>query len=276
MKMKRFVVFSLVAVLAMTSLIGCTPRKTEKDPEVSDETEGTDKLKDEAELLVSAAASLTDVLEELRIVYKKRSPEINLIYTLSGSGSLQVQIEEGAPVDVFISAAQKQMKALEDGGHLLDGTRKTLLFNKLVLISPKDSKLDIKHFKDMTRGEVEKIAIGDPTNVPVGQYSEEILNSLNIKDKVNDKLVLANDVRTVLNWVEIGEVDLGIVYATDAMTSDKINIITEAPEGSHREVSYPAAVIKDSKDEKQARAFLDFLSTDEAKIIFEKYGFTIN
>lgn len=278
MKMKKFLVFLLVAVLAMTTLIGCTPQEEESDPEVDQETDepATDESKKEVELLVSAAASLTDVLEDIKTAYKENSPEITLTYTLSGSGALQAQIEEGAPVDVFISAAQKQMDALEEGDYLLNDTRETLLLNKVVLISSKDSELDIKAFEDMTKDEVKKIGVGDPASVPVGQYNEEIFNNLEIKDQVNDKLVLAPDVRTVLNWVEIDEVDLGLVYMTDAMTSDKVNIIAEAPEESHQDVSYPAAVIKDSEHPEEAQAFLDFLSTDEVKKIFEEYGFTIN
>lgn len=270
MNKKSFLMFLLVAVLGMTSLIGCTPKEN-----AGQETSGEESSKDEVELLVSAAASLTDVLEELKTIYKEKSPETTLNFTFSGSGALQAQIEEGAPVDVFMSAAQKQMDALEQGGHIKKDTRKTLLVNKVVLITPKDSDLGIVSFDDIAKEEIKKIGVGDPASVPVGQYSEEIFNNLGIKDSINEKLVLAPDVRTVLNWVETGDVDLGLVYATDVMTTDKINIVSEAPEESHKEVSYPVAVIKDSKHIEASKAFLDFLSTDEAKGIFEKYGFTI-
>ena len=158
----------------------------------------------------------------------------------------------------------------------MEDTRKTLLSNEVVLITPKDEDKGINAFEDLSDDNIEKIAIGDPTSVPVGQYSEEIFNNLNIYDDIKEKLVLGNDVRTVLAWVESGEVDCGIVYATDAYTSDKVKIITEAPEGSHKKVTYPAAVIKDSKNVDSAKAFLDFLSTDEAKALFEKYGFNMN
>lgn len=280
MKMKKFLVFLLVAVLAMTALIGCSPK--EVDPTEVDQPAGEapedkpeEEAKEEVELLVSAAASLTDVLEEIKTAYKEVSPETTLTFTLGSSGALQTQIEEGAPVDVFMSAAQKQMDALEEGELIEDGTRKTLLINKVVLITPKDSDLSITSFDDMTKDEVKKIGIGDPASVPVGQYSEEIFESLKIKDAINDKLVLAGDVRTVLNWVELGEVDLGLVYQTDAMTSDKVNIVTDAPEDTHKEVSYPVATVKDSNNKEASQAFLDFLSTDTAKGLFEKYGFTI-
>lgn len=279
MKTKKILVLLLVCVLTATYMVGCSKDDSETPKENTgvntENVEEKDEAKENVELLVSAAASLTDVLGEIAEVYKTVDPETTLTFTFGGSGALQAQIEEGAPVDIFMSAAQKQMKALEEGAHILNGTVKTLLLNKVVLIAPKDGDIDIKSFEDLTKDEVEKIAIGDPGNVPVGQYSEEIFNNLNIADKVNSKLVLASDVRTVLTWVESGEVDCGIVYATDAFTSDNVNIITEAPEGSHKEVSYPVAVVKDSKNPDKAQAFLDFLSTDEAIKLFEKYGFSM-
>ncbi len=284
MKLKKLSIILLSLVLVSTFMVGCskgatvTP-KEDTEAKIEDENGGNeeknDEPKEQVELLISAAASLTDVLGELAEVYKTVEPETTLTFTFGGSGALQTQIEEGAPVDIFISAAQKQMKALEEGGHILDGTIKTLLVNKVVLITPKAGNIDVKSFEDLTKDEIKKIAIGDPGNVPVGQYSEEIFDNLNISDQVNSKLILANDVRTVLTWVESGEVDCGIVYATDAFTSNDINIITEAPEGSHKEVSYPVAVIKDSKNPDRSKSFLDFLSTDEAVKLFEKYGFSM-
>ena len=266
MKKEYILVFVLAVVLAGTTLIGCSPK--DRPPKES-------QAGQPSELLVSAAASLTDVLEELKVMYKKIEPATTLTFTLGSSGALQAQIEEGAPVDVFISAAEKQMDTLEEGGHLLDTSRKTLLVNKVVLIRPKDSNLDIRSFDDISNADVKKIGVGDPANVPVGQYSEKIFNNLGIKDSITDKLVLGSDVRTVLTWVETGDVDLGLVYATDAMSSDKVTIVTEAPKGSHKEVTYPAAVIKDSNNIEAGKAFLDFLSSDQAAEVFQKYGFTI-
>ena len=279
MKTRKFLVLLLVCILSITPIIGCTKDKVDTSEnnttvDVGKEND-QEEPKEEGELLISAAASLTDVLNELSEVYKTIEPETTLNFTFGSSGALQAQIEEGAPVDIFMSAAQKQMKALDEGGHILDGTIRTLLINKVVLITPKDGEVEMKSFEDLTKDEIKKIAIGDPANVPVGQYSEEIFNNLNIMDKVNSKFVLGSDVRTVLTWVESGEVDCGIVYATDAFTSDNVNIVTEAPEGSHKEVSYPVAVVKDSKNPDRAKAFLDFLSTDKATELFEKYGFSM-
>lgn len=264
--MKKNLALLLICVLATSFITGCD-KKQEEDIK-------SNKGEERVELLVSAAASLTDVLEEIKEIYEDENPNTNIIYTFGGSGTLQTQIEEGAPVDVFISAAQKQMNALEDGGHIIEDTRKTLLINKVVLITPTDDSI-ISSFGDLTNDSIKKIAIGDPASVPVGQYSEEIFSNIGIKEAIGSKLILANDVRTVLAWVENGEVDCGIVYATDAFTSDKVKIITEAPKGSHKEVSYPVAVIKDSKHINEAKSFVDFLSTKEVVSLFEKYGFNM-
>lgn len=274
MNFKKVISICLVIVVSLSLLAGCSKPQTEGP---SAQTPANDTVPNEknVELLISAAASLTDVLNEIADVYKDIEPNTKLTYSFGSSGALQAQIEEGAPVDIFMSAAQKQMKALEDKGLILDGTNKTLLVNKVVLITPTNSNLEISSFDDLTKDEVKKIAIGDPSNVPVGQYSEEIFTNLNILDKVSPKTVLGNDVRTVLTWVESGEVDCGIVYATDAYTTDKVQIITEAPEGSHKEVSYPVAVVKTSKNSEAAKRFLDFLSTEKAINLFTKYGFTM-
>lgn len=274
MNFKKVISICLVIVVSLSLLAGCSKPQTEGQ---SAQTPANDAIPNgkNVELLISAAASLTDVLNEIADVYKDIEPNTKLTYSFGSSGALQAQIEEGAPVDIFMSAAQKQMKALEDKGLILDGTNKTLLVNKVVLITPANSNLEISSFDDLTKDEVKKIAIGDPSNVPVGQYSEEIFTNLNILDKVSPKTVLGNDVRTVLTWVESGEVDCGIVYATDAYTTDKVQIITEAPEGSHKEVSYPVAVVKTSKNSEAAKRFLDFLSTEKAINLFTKYGFTM-
>jgi len=149
------------------------------------------------------------------------------------------------------------------------------LINKVVLITPKDSKADITAFADLTSDKVKRIALGEPKGVPVGQYSEEIFTSLNILDQMKAKAVYGSDVRQVLTWTEAGEVDCGIVYATDAATSQKIKVVAEAPAGSHKPVIYPAAAIKASKNLDEAKDFLTFLSTPEVTKIFEKYGFQV-
>ncbi len=274
MQLKKSLILVLICVLATVSIVGCN-KNQENVPKNNPKGEDNPENKEKVELLVSAAASLTDVLEEISELYKEKNPDVELVFTFGSSGALQSQIEEGAPVDIFISAAQKQMDDLEKGGHILEDTKTTLLINKVVLITSSDDNKDLSSFEDLTKENIKKIAVGDPSNVPVGQYSEEIFSNLNITDDISSKLVLGNDVRTVLTWVENAEVDCGIVYATDAFTSDKVEIITEAPSDSHKEVSYPAAVVKDSKHADESKAFIDFLSTDEIIKIFEKYGFTM-
>lgn len=226
------------------------------------------------ELTISAAASLTDVMDELFTLYQKQEPGVTFVPNYGASGTLQTQIEEGAPADLFFSAAQKQMNTLEEKGLLLDGSRRDLLENKVVLIVPKDSTAGIASYEDVSTGKVKTIALGEPKGVPVGQYSEEIFTSLGSLEQVKAKATYGSDVRQVLTWVESGEVDCGVVYATDAATSDKVSIVFEAPEGSCKPVVYPAAILKDSENAETSQKFLDFLSTDEAKALFEKYGFT--
>lgn len=270
MKIKRsfMMMVTMSIFLCMVLLAGCGADKasTEKTPE---------KAAPQQEVFVSAAASLTDVMKELSDMYTKQHPEVKLTFSFGSSGALQNAIEQGAPVDVFVSAAQKQMNALEQKGLLAEGTRKDLLINKVVLITPKDSKLGLKSFEDISGDKVKRIALGEPKGVPVGQYSEEIFQSLHTLDVIKTKAAYGSDVRQVLTWVESGEVDCGVVYATDAAMSKKITIVATAPEGSHKPVIYPAAAIKDSKHLEQAKAFLAFISTPEAGKVFEKYGFQV-
>ncbi|MGA8014028.1 MAG: molybdate ABC transporter substrate-binding protein [Candidatus Acidiferrales bacterium] len=228
-----------------------------------------------ADLTVSAAISLKDALDEAKQIYAAENPNVAIAANYGASGTLQLQIEQGAPVDVFLSAAPKQMDALDAKGLLLAGTRKNLLRNEVVLIVPKDDSAGISSFQDLTRADVKQIALGEPVTVPAGQYAKEVLTSLAIYDAVNSKAILAKDVRQVLTYVETGNVDAGIVYATDAMSSAKVKVVASAPAKSHSPVIYPAAVIKASKNPAAARAFLDFLAGPCGRAVFQKYGFTL-
>lgn len=227
----------------------------------------------EADLTVSAAISLKDAMDEAKQTYIAANPSVTIAANYGASGTLQLQIEQGAPVDVFFSAAPKQMDALETKGLLLEGTRKDLLRNEVVLIVPKDSTLGISSFRDLTRADVKQVALGEPVAVPAGQYAKEVLTSLGIYDAVNAKAILGKDVRQVLTYVETGNVDAGIVYATDAMSSPKVKVVATAPAKSHAPVIYPGAVIKASKNPAAARALLDFLASPQGLAIFQKYGF---
>ncbi len=258
--MKKFFAAMMLLCLLMTGCGGSGGEKKSAEP---------------TELHVAAAASLTDAMKELATIYEAENPGVKLVFNFGSSGALQQAIENGGETDLFFSAAQKQMDALEKSGNLADGTRKNLLRNEVVLIVPKVDAKDIKIFEDMTKAEIQHVALGEPKGVPVGQYSEEILTKLGILDAVKSKAVYGSDVRQVLSWVETGDADCGIVYATDAAVSDKVNVVAIAPADTHKPVIYPAAVIKDTKNFDAAKKFLDFVSSDAAKKVFEKYGFKV-
>ena len=251
--MKKFLAAICVALL----ITGCGGGSVEKT----------------VELHVSAAASLTNAMNELAELYAKDNPNVKIVFNFGSSGALQQAIENGGETDLFFSAAQKQMNALDEKGELAEGTRRDLLRNEVVLIVPNDSDKNISDFNDVATDKVEKIALGEPKGVPVGQYSEEIFTALNILDTVKAKAVYGSDVRQVLAWTESGEVDCGVVYATDAAISNKVKVICAAPEDSHKPVIYPAAAIKASKNLDDAKKFLDFTGSDAAKKVFAKYGF---
>lgn len=227
------------------------------------------------ELNISAAVSLKDALTEIQTHYLKQRPTVKILYNLGASGSLQKQIEQGAPADIFISAAPGQMNELEAKNLVNKATRKNLVENKLVLIVPQDSKLGLAKFEDLTKPEVLQISVGEPAVVPAGQYAQQVLQKLDLWDQVKGKAVLAKDVRTVLTYVETGNVDAGIVYQTDAAASNKVKISAAAPAGSHQPIIYPVAVLSGTKNQKAAEEFLVFLTGSEGEAIFEKYGFVM-
>jgi molybdate transport system substrate-binding protein len=225
------------------------------------------------ELNISAAVSMKDALAEIQTNYQKKAPHVKLLYNLGASGSLQKQIEQGAPADIFISAAPKQMNELEEKNLVNKATRKNLIENKLVLVVPKNSTLNLSKYEDLQKDEVKQISIGETKVVPAGQYAEQVLKKMAIWDKVQSKIVFAKDVRTVLTYVETGNVAAGIVYKTDAASSSKVKIAATAPEGSHAPIIYPAAVLTGSKNAKAAEEFLAYMAGPEGKPVFEKHGF---
>ena len=231
----------------------------------------TDKEDKSIELNISAAASLKEAMADLEAAYTSKNPEISFVVNYGSSGSLQQQIEQGAPCDLFISAGEKQMTALDEEGLLLDGTNKDLVKNSLVLISSNNS--EITSIDSLNSDTVSKIALGEPSSVPAGKYADETLTSLAIKDSLNNKLVFAKDVKEVLAWTASGNADAGFVYLSDALSSDGVKIVETISEEYHSPITYPVAIIKDSDDIDAAKAFEDFLFTDEAQEIFEKYGY---
>ncbi|MCL2260580.1 MAG: molybdate ABC transporter substrate-binding protein [Fibromonadales bacterium] len=253
--MKKSLSMLIIALLCIATLFACNKEKA--------------KLS----LNIFAAASLTEALNEIATLYNAATPNITLHFNFDSSGKLQTQIENGAEADVFLSAGQKQMDALS--GKFIDSTtRKNLLTNKVVLIVPQNSTKSISSFEDVLTDKVSLIALGN-SSVPVGQYSEEIFTSLNGWDKVSAKASLGSNVKEVLSQVESSSIDCGVVYSTDAATAKNVKVVAYAPEGSHKPVVYPVAALKGSKNPKEAQAFLEFLSSPQAKAVFEKIGFEI-
>lgn len=222
-------------------------------------------------LNVSAAASLTDVAEEIRIEYSLTHPDIKIIYNFASSGTLQKQIEEGAPADLFISAGMREMDALADKDLIVTDSRKDLVANELVLIAGKDSSL--KDWTGLNDNAINKVSIGTPETVPAGKYAKEALTSMELYEQIKPKLVLAKDVRQVITYVETGNVDAGLVYRSDTYKAKNIKIIIEAPRDSYASIVYPTALIKASEKQDAARDFTDFLMSQEATEIYKKYGF---
>ncbi|NCB06172.1 MAG: molybdate ABC transporter substrate-binding protein [Clostridia bacterium] len=225
----------------------------------------------QTELTVFAAASMTEALTEIAGMYQKVQPDVQLTFNFDSSGTLKTQIEQGAEADVFISAGQKQMNELDC---VLEGSRFDLLTNTVVLIVPEDSAADVVSFEDVGTDKVGLIALGN-SDVPVGQYAQDVFTYLKLWDKLNGehKITFASNVKEVLSQVEMGAVDCGVVYISDAVTSQKIRVVASAPEGSHQPVCYPAAALAGTKHEKEALAFLEYLKGDECKAVFEKIGF---
>lgn len=225
-----------------------------------------------ADLVVSAAASLTDALNELKPVFESKHPDVKVLCNYGASGSLARQIEGGAPADVFVSASSKQMDRLGSMHLLLAGTRLDLLANEIALVVPKNSRLGLKGFSDLSR--TKRIAMGDPGFVPAGQYASQTLSKLDLMNALSSKMVYGEDVRQVLEYVARGEVDAGIVFVTDAgILQGAVEIVAKAPKDTHKPVVYPAAVMKNSGHPEIAKAFIAFLHGPEGRKVFQRYGF---
>ncbi len=220
-----------------------------------------------AELTVFAAASTTDVMKELAATFEKCGGD-KIRFNFASSGALARQIDAGAPADLFLSANVRWMDYLEGKNLLTADTLTDLVQNSLVLVAPKDSAMTYAGFPENLKG---KLAVGDFKSVPAGTYAEASLKELGWLDVVQGKLVKGTNVRTVLMYVERGEVDAGIVYLTDAMQSDKVKVIGTFPANSHPPIVYPAACLKTGST--SAQAFLEFLKTEKAKAVFKQYGF---
>ena len=239
---------------------------------ISSCAQGGDRNSNNAQLTVSAAASMQDALTDVQTLYQQKYPQTKIIFNFGSSGSLQHQIEQGAPIDLFISAAPQQMDNLAKKQLLLAETRQNLVENQMVLVVPKGDR-SIDRFTDLTEESIQQIALGEPNSVPAGQYAQEILTNLNIIDAVKSKAVYGKDVRQVLNYVATGNVDAGIVYRSDTVNNDRVEVVAIAPERTYSPVVYPIAIIKDSNNHQAAQQMLQFLLMTEAQAVFQQHGF---
>ena len=256
--LKKLIIIGLV-VGTMMGIVACSSEGASNNTE------------ENTTLNISAAASLQEAMVELEEKFKEIEPNVKLQVNLGASGALQQQIEEGAPCDVFISAGQKQMTALEEKDLLLKDTNKTLLTNDLVLVTAEDT--EIKDLEEIATDDVSKIAIGDPESVPAGKYAKEVLDNTKLYDKVEKKLVLAKDVKEVLAWVQQGNAQVGFVYLSDAIGAKGVEVVYTTEANTHSPINYPIAVLKASEKQDKAKSFEDFLLSDDGQTILEKYGF---
>lgn len=288
--MKKAILLAGALTVAMAALTACggtgkaepetttqaaaeaaTKAETETTAKAEETTEAAEKAEAQTVTIAATASLETCLRDELIPLFEKQNPGFTIEGTYDSSGKLQTQIEEGAGIDVFFSAATKQMDALNDEGMIQDGSVRNLLENKIVFIVPTGDEGNYSSFEDIAKAE--NVALGDPDSVPVGQYSKEALTNLGLWDEVLAKASLGTNVTEVLNWVAEGSAKAGIVYATDAAQTDKVTIVAEAPEGSVKKAIYPAGIIKDCENPDGAQKFIDFLASSEAMDIFVKNGF---
>jgi molybdate transport system substrate-binding protein len=229
---------------------------------------------EQQELTVSAAISLKNAFEQIGKLFEAEHKGTKVNFNFGASGDLLRQIEGGAPVDVFAAAAQKDMDEAEKRGLIMPNSRVNFAGNSIVLIIPVDSKIRIQNFQDIGLAQVGTIAAGNPKTVPAGRYAEEVFVHFKLLSAIKEKLIYAEHVRQVLDYVARGEVDAGVVYSTDAMARAKdVKIVATAPEESHSLVIYPAAVVSKTARQGLAKAFVTFLASEESRKVLKQYGF---
>jgi len=225
------------------------------------------------EITVSAGASLRDAFQEIGRLYEARTGR-HVSFNFGASGALQKQIEAAAPVDVFASAGAQQMDALADKNLIDRDTRRDFARNELVVVTPQTGAPQINSFPDLEAEAVRRVAVGNPRTVPAGQYAEQVFNNLGLAAKLQPKLILAEDVRQVLDYVARGEVDAGVVYRTDAQVAgSSVRIAAVAPESSHEPILYPIAVVRESRNGEAARSFVELVAGAEGQGVLRRYGF---
>jgi len=264
--MKKVVL--LVSIISVI-LLGCGTENNQ-DKEVDNARNDSEQQK----LMVSAAASLTDAMDEITAKYEAEHPGIDLEFNFAGSGKLAQQIQQGAPVDVFISANESWMDTLIHDEEIDKSERLDVTGNRLVMITQNDTDIHYESFDEIDGSELDQIAIGNLDSVPAGEYSKEVLDRLEKWDELENQFVYAKDVRQVLTYVESGNADIGFVYESDALSSDNVKIITYADPEAHDEIIYPGAILSGSEVQKEGKKFLEYLISEEGQEILEKHGFS--
>lgn len=276
MNLYRNIAAAAAAVLLLSACVRTDAAETLQGEEALQEPIQKEAgVREDITVTLAAAASLEYAFTERLIpAFEAANPGIRIEGVYDSSGKLQTQIEAGLPADIFFSAAEKQMEALDAEGYVLSGTITDYLENRIVLIVPKEAMSDIASFQDLLKAEM--IALGDPDSVPAGQYAREILTNLGIWEALQGKISFGTNVTEVLNWVAEGSADCGVVYATDAAATDRVTVVSEAPEGSlDTPVVYPAALLKqtEEKNTDAAELFFEYILSDEAYSVFAEYGF---
>jgi molybdate transport system substrate-binding protein len=226
------------------------------------------------ELMLSVAISMKEAVEELGRRFGEARPGVVLRYNVGSSGALQKQIEAGAPVDLFVAAGQRQMDELERKGLILAATRRTFAGNLLSVVKPADSRLDLAEPQDLLDPRVTRLVVGNPNTVPAGQYAEESLRTLGLWERLQGKLVLAENVRQALQYVARGEVDAGFVYTTDAASGGgRVREAFRPAPDTYRPITYPVAVVTDTRQPELSRAFVDLLLSAEGQAVLTRLGF---
>ncbi|MBD2847844.1 molybdate ABC transporter substrate-binding protein [Paenibacillus sp. IB182496] len=225
-------------------------------------------------LTVSAAASLTDALEELESQFEAAHPNIELQFNFGGSGALRRQLEQGAPADLFLSASMPHMEALVEAGLIAADQQRTLLGNSLVVVVPADAQEAPADLEALTSDAIARVAVGIPESVPAGAYAQEALMNAGVWETLQAKTVQAKDVRQVLQYVETGNVEAGFVYKTDAASTGGVRIAFDVDPSLHAAIDYPAGIVSATGHPEEAQTLYTFLQSDEALEVFETYGFS--
>ena len=283
--MKRFLAIIFSLLLALTC-VGCSAPSVQVTPTPAAPAQDPPAVVEPVELVVFAAASMKEAMEEIAVVYKDIAPNITIVYNFDSSGTLKTQIEQGADCDIFISAGQKQMNELDISADaaantagldfVLQGSRFNIVSNTVVLVAPEGTDKGITAFEDVLTDKVTLLALGN-SDVPAGQYAEEIYTNLGLWEELqtSGKVTFGSNVKEVLAQVAAAAVDCGVVYSTDAATAIDVTVVASAPKDSHKPITYPAAILNTTVHQGAAEDFASFLQTDTCSIIFESIGFAI-